>query len=828
MATRVINTLTREGSTHSESEKSFVSAEYVIDDTGGQSASPQHRIEKPDATTNLIQNTNIKSDKSEVAKHQNKLESSSNQPRAPPSLSGESYFSQHPRAGGNEPRSPQIRRPPASRSSHGIATKAGPPPALSTQRTYTQSPGRTTPPVDARGLYSRLALKRNPVKNNDLAVTESEKPARASFGPVSSRPGRVTSARPSTSDGVMTGGQDRRFGYTESEKDNDSTLRLVDDGLQRGGLKKDGDTYQRSKRSSEDLFFSLARDDSIHGGPAASGRRGSHFGSQGLTQIRATRPSSSGRPYTSGDASMRDPSSESSFDSTLHPSSRKDTFTATSSVFLPTRAYAASAHPLGETKRNRSARTSMGPFPSVEDEPPETPMPYGRRRSIREASPGGDAKSYRHSSLAQRANDDYESQPFQGASTSGQAAAQDVSRNAGTESTVSTTAPSTVWDELDDLKSRLRKLELTGTLPKSSNAAISNVLHERPNTATTTMTTMSSSPKRRHKESLSPEASTNKNQIFSNLHPLLHSALAKAKPSMKPNLYKALETTAADALTLAAMTGSSGSQGNSPHAASIISQSQGIDKQLRRKADSMCRSLTELCIAMAEDVTEDDTVRSKSISADSNSTEIRLPKTRLLYDQSDGPETRSSSRVMTRLEARRASLLASSPLNGRRGSAQELTTTSQNVTPLTNRLENPSSQYSRDRPNGNRTETSNRPRPPSRAATEIGQNRPSPQTRISREYTSQHPMPTASHQSPVVQSALPTRKSFFTSATSSPLSPNVQPGNRRYLDHSTPPSSAESARLAEARQRRIASLGQHQSRIGISSGRLKQPNNGDL
>ena len=538
--------------------------------------------------------------------------------------------------------------------------------------------------------------------------------------------------------------------------------------------------------------------------------------------MRATRPSSSGRPYTSGDASVRDPSSESSFDSTLHPSSRKDAYKATNSVFQPNRAYAVSAHPLGENKRNRSTRTSMGAFPSEEDGPPETPMPYGRRRSIREASPGGISKSYRHSSLAQHANDEYESQPSQGARTSAQAAAQEVSRNGGTESTVSTTAPSTVWDELDDLKSRLRKLELTGTLPKSSNAAISNVLHERPNTATTTMTTISSSPKRRQKESLSPEASTNKNQVFSNLHPLLHAALAKAKPTMKPNLYKALETTAADALMLAAMTGSSGSQGNSPHAASMISQSQSIDKQLRRKADSMCRSLTELCIAMAEDTTADDTVRRKSIGADTNSTEIRLPKSRLLYDQSDGPETRSSSRVMTRLEARRASLLASSPLNGRRGSAQELATPPQNVTPTTNRLENTSLQFLRDRPNGDRTESVNRPRPPSRAATEIGQSRPSPQTRISREYTSQHPMPSASHQSPVVQSALPTRKSYFASATSSPLNPSIQPGNRRYLDHSTPPSSAESARLAEARQRRIASLGQNQSRIGISSGRLKQ------
>lgn len=36
----------------------------------------------------------------------------------------------------NESRSPPVRRPPASRSSHGVATSAGPPPAISTQRVF--------------------------------------------------------------------------------------------------------------------------------------------------------------------------------------------------------------------------------------------------------------------------------------------------------------------------------------------------------------------------------------------------------------------------------------------------------------------------------------------------------------------------------------------------------------------------------------------------------------------------------------------------------------------------------------------------------------------
>ena len=51
-------------------------------------------------------------------------------PRSPPAGS---YFAPRPVAPDSEPRSPFNRRPPASRSSHGIETFSGPPPALSTQ-----------------------------------------------------------------------------------------------------------------------------------------------------------------------------------------------------------------------------------------------------------------------------------------------------------------------------------------------------------------------------------------------------------------------------------------------------------------------------------------------------------------------------------------------------------------------------------------------------------------------------------------------------------------------------------------------------------------------
>lgn len=94
------------------------------------------------------------------------------------------------------------------------------------------------------------------------------------------------------------------------------------------------------------------------------------------------------------------------------------------------------------------------------------------------------------------------------------------SKNDGTESTMSTTAPSTVWDELDDLKSRIRKLELTGKLPSSSAAAMSSMAGERPRTATTTVTTVSSSPKHKQKASSNspPRCSTDTGRYRSKLH----------------------------------------------------------------------------------------------------------------------------------------------------------------------------------------------------------------------------------------------------------------------------------------------------------------------
>lgn len=171
------------------------------------------------------------------------------------------------------------------------------------------------------------------------------------------------------------------------------------------------------------------------------------------------------------------------------------------------------------------------------------------------------------------------------------------------ESSNSTAAPSTVWDELDELKSRIHRLELTGKMPKTSGAAMSRASEERPPTAGTGATTMSGSPKRASGVGAAPAevqsvASSQRDQ------PILQSALFKTKPFVSSEVFDAIEAAAADALSLAQLMGTAGQPGPISSGASTIGtggMSTVTDRQLRKKADSICRNLTELCLALTDE-----------------------------------------------------------------------------------------------------------------------------------------------------------------------------------------------------------------------------------
>lgn len=409
-------------------------------------------------------------------------------------------------------------------------------------------------------------------------------------------------------------------------------------------------------------------------------------------------------------------------------------------------------------------------------------------------------------------------------------------RQDGTESELSTTAPSTVWDELDDLKSRIKKLELTGKLPSSSAAAMSNAAAERPRTATTTVTTMSSSPKHGRKTSTSPVESAFPG-VPSHVHPNLHEALAKAKPTLSCDVYQKLEASVSDALALATIMGSAATQSSG---ASTIGGSGSSERVARRKVDNMCRSLTELAIALgveqpATQVASQPVARPISRDATSARKSFGGSESVSRYQRraSEEPEgnPRAQTRVASRLETRRSSILGlnyagGSPRLVSHGSSPSSQTPSLVGTRL-NR--NPIATRYRTGLDGADDEEHS-PRPVSRAITELGVSAsrytPRDRTSISREYTSQHPLPNTKsvERSPSVvgSSGLPVRRTYL-SATSNPSTPTIQPGFRRFGAGQRPSSSAgNTPESAETRNARYVSGGNFAVQSRVRTGSLSQ------
>ncbi|KAL6910566.1 LPXTG-motif cell wall anchor domain protein [Trichoderma evansii] len=257
----------------------------------------------------------------------------------------------------------------------------------------------------------------------------------------------------------------------------------------------------------------------------------------------------------------------------------------------------------------------------------------------------------------------------------------------GTESTTSTNAPSTVWDELDDLKSRIHRLELTGKLPPTSAAALIKSSEDRPPTATTTVTTMSVSPRKSVAGQQTDAGSSTSSQREA--HSNLHSALGKIKTILSPEVYRALETAANDALALSSMMGAPGQPGPISGSASVVSGGGGpalTDRQLRRRTDSVCRSLTELCIALGEDsprptVTVPQVVTTQPNPTRSPSSHPEPPKTPTMMNSKTYSVSRRSSvvpeqatqiisspRTTSKYEERRSMMLNGNPLTSPRAS----------------------------------------------------------------------------------------------------------------------------------------------------------------
>lgn len=423
------------------------------------------------------------------------------------------------------------------------------------------------------------------------------------------------------------------------------------------------------------------------------------------------------------------------------------------------------------------------------------------------------------------------------------------------DGSISTTAPSTVWDELDDLKSRIKKLELTGRLPPSSGQAI-RPSGERPPTATTTATTMSTSPKRGRQ--ISGAYSEEQGEYnHEEAHPLLHAALAKSKTILNTEIYKALENAAQDALAVASMVGSDGRQGYISSGQSVVGGAGGsiADRQLRRKADSMCRSLTELCIALSDSPQSPPGTANKARPTSrgnelapqmqtASERERELKRNEIAQGVVNRVKA-SPSRALSRLEARRNSLLRDAPQISPRfdpGLSLNATPGQPNASALAGRRT--SLLLGRGRAGteereleDSRMEDADNYRGPSRANTEIGVSRgekraerlrPSPrertpaysslmtdrerereQERIEKERERERPVSTVSN--------LPVRRTYahLGSATNSP---SVMANRRRYLDRErgTPDRDTSSVMERLALDRGNLSRLQNSEVVGIN------------
>ncbi|KAG8534217.1 uncharacterized protein KY384_001061 [Bacidia gigantensis] len=745
----------------SESERSFVSAESenASQEDARPSSSTHHHAVPSDAssTSSSLQPT-------PVARHYITTSPTASRKAASTSTPATgSYFPLQTPPTGSEARSPHSKRAPASRSSHGIETRSGPPPALITQKSYNADLpwGRTNGNVDSALSQKELANTSRPTRREEVA-------------------------RPRSMDETASMARRSALG----EDDEDSTIRINERNVQinRNRSKSAQDQQQ------EDLFLNLA-DDDWEAMSRAERRR-----SRGIVTTKSSRVSTSGRPSTSGGHfPSQQASTREMYPPLSPPSERAPTFSSLASLRADVsrdRPYAASAHPLDQRYRPRYSGFNASPsVPISQQEHGSLENHHGRRRSINTS-----LGKYHSSPLSQRPD-----------SSRGE---EDISRAGpdGSDSTVSTTAPSTVWDELDDLKARIRKIELTGNLPATANSAISNSYGERPVTALTNMTTISGTPKTHH-TSASPDSSKIFESAATDLHPLLRSALAKAKASVDAALYKILEATASEALMLAAMTG-----GKTPRPSSASQASaSAVDRRLRWKADSMCRSLTELCIALIEVVNGPEKREGNPLNG-RNTIMSKVEQVPLSPHTNDDPELRASSRVMSRLEARRSSLRG---ITAPRSPSSPQSETSSFVRDRQLTVTKPHTTASNLGRRDEDNESNVSWRPLSRAATDAGSHRPSPHTRASREYTSQHPLPSLPHPSKSAQVSGSSRKPYFSSpSTKLTNSPASKVGNGRNSERSTP--LIDSTRLAEARQRRLVSLGYSSPSIAPSPGRRVQ------
>ncbi|KAI1628614.1 hypothetical protein EDD37DRAFT_603536 [Exophiala viscosa] len=650
-------------------------------------------------------------------------------------------------------RSPSHKRPPESHSSHGVETTCGPPPSYSTQRTRSEDkirhlylePGQKGTSSNTHDASSNRF--NDPIQDfqrlpNQTAPLEHETSLPSSTESSADEANTVEASSPETADttpdtqssnslhsptvGKLPAMASSRIYAEQESPDDDRNLSLPTDEESKGS--------SSDERKSEDLFLNIAKTDASQVGqpPSRIDKRRSRIS---LPFFSGARPATS---YTKSSPVQDrfDTASVSGRSEALRYYSKRASLGghvpgALSRAYTQDTIHTLRAGDAGLQQDSRSIRNGDLPRAAL-----------SRRYS--NTNTNNPAETARHS---QRPSTTRNSRLVSEAGFT-ERTRPPLEHNA-TESTISTTAPSTIFDELDDLKSRIRKLELTGKLPPSSAAAMAT--SDRPKTATTAATTLSSSP--RHKPATVQLQSAIEG-IPSTIHPNLHEALGTAKAVVSNDLYQKLQATAHDALQLSVMMSPEGYTG------STVGGSSLSERQVRRRTESMCRSLTELVIAMLADSKQAPSSAARPVSRDAYaSSSVGLRSRRYSNETSDRPPV--SSRVQSRLDNRRTSIGLGTTFSthvATPGSGQESSPTAlpQIQTTSSSRLGRTSTLTRKRRIPGQLDGTTDEEvaspsaRPLSRAMTELGTHRllVRDPAAYSRDYTAQHPLPQHPRHSP--------------------------------------------------------------------------------
>lgn len=551
----------------------------------------------------------------------------------------------------------------------------------------------------------------------------------------------------------------------DESSDYDSGLRSQSDDARAVSSRRGAtDTDGTDGEQGEDLFLHIAEDSAARESAAEAASRADRLRSRiARASNRQSFPSanysSSPAPPSSATPTANGRRIPSTIDTKSSTPARRNSLLPSSSRTQREQTPLTPTYPL-DTPRSRLLDLSPKPpvsssSPKIRDQdlsPRQFLSQLGRRRpSYPDAvqTPPSRAQTYRPSNLYYSSSRDNQDAPHVDHSqgTPSQIPQGTPSRADGTESLDDSTGPAaSVWDELDDLKSRIRRIELGGKIPTTSGAVVANATAERPRTANTSVTTVSSSPKQQRKTNVSPPDSTVGTHTVQKAYPVLREALAKTKQYVSPGVFRVLEATASEAIGLAELTGGAGPQGTFHSASSILNGASMPDRQVRRKADNICRSLMELCVALCDTKSSVASPALRTVAAASS----RRPSVQINGEspqtirQSIEPESNtlprsSPSRAMDRIQARRTSML-SPGLNGSpRESSQDPPPPSQSQIPT--RLSRAGTSLHRTHRMVDDDNEDPIMRAPSRAMTDFRDIRSNKTTRFSRDYTSREPMP---------------------------------------------------------------------------------------